>query len=693
MLSVVFEPLLQEYRTRRMARFTVWVLAYGMALWLVDRFSRATGGVPGRLWVLFWICFLPAGGYYLVRFLGFVRGRVLWRLRRRLIVAYVFIAVVPILLIMLLVGLGAFIINGQFAAFLVAAQLREHFAQLNQVNRVVLHEARLTRETSPEVMLDRIRSIYVSELAEHAASYPGLEITIQIGPLTRAFLLNGKPIKKPVTVPRWINREEFAGIVMDDGQLALRSVERTLTVAGELTILLSEPFTPELLDLVGAGIGPVEVDVTQRYRGGPAQGHLRIETPEGAYVQSASIHSKNLQIPEKAHLLDLKVFGASSLDPFSWGSDREQKVEAPVFVVVISRIVTLNRALLSTLGDFSRIYVILFQAVAIVFLVIEGFALIIGIRLTRTMTRTVDNLYDATERVKTGDFSYRIHLPSRDQLSALGEAFDSMTASVEHLLKESQEKLRLESELEIARQVQTQLFPRAAPVVPGLNLFGVCKPARTVSGDYYDFLELGENRVGLVLGDVSGKGISAALLMAAIQSALRAQFYNGYSPREAREAFPISTAQVVARLNRQLYENTPAEKYVTFFYAVYDGSTRKLTYTNAGHLPPVLFRRGRMEWLRTGGTVVGLFSPTQFEQAEIQLEPGDVLLAYTDGITEPENIYGEEFGEARVLEVAQRALGDPPELLAQEIYRSVNDWTGSPELQDDMTLVVAKVVP
>jgi sigma-B regulation protein RsbU (phosphoserine phosphatase) len=265
-----------------------------------------------------------------------------------------------------------------------------------------------------------------------------------------------------------------------------------------------------------------------------------------------------------------------------------------------------------------------------------------------------------------------------------------MTASVERLLRESEEKLRLESELEIAREVQAQLFPRSAPEVPGLALYGVCKAARSVSGDYYDFLKLGENRVCLVLGDVSGKGISAALLMAAIQSALRAQFYDGFGPTSGSHTLALSTAEVVSRLNLQLYENTPREKYVTFFFGVYDAATRTLTYTNAGHLPPVLLRRGKVERLRVGGTVVGLFSPITYEQAEIQIQPGDLLLAFTDGITEPENIYGEEFGEDRMLEVVRRALNASPRILVEEIYRSVSDWTGSPELQDDMTLVVAK---
>jgi sigma-B regulation protein RsbU (phosphoserine phosphatase) len=687
----MIEALRLELHTHRMARFAVWIVAYGAALYLVE---HLTGPVPGLLWFLFWVTFIPSVVYYLVRGIGYVRHRLLWRLRRRLIVAYVFIAVVPILLIVLLVGLGAFIVNGQFAAFLVALRLRESFAELKQVNRAVIHEARLAEEMPPDAMLERIRKFYVSELQEHQANYPGLEITARLGSETRAFFLDGKPIAKPVSVPTWLTRKEFAGIIVDEGEIAVRSVERNRTPSGELTIILSQPFTPALLDLVGAGIGPVGVVTTQPERGEADRGQsgLRVKTPQGAYVQAGSIRSKSVQVPTPLNRFDFTVFGASTLEPVLWGGDKEQKLEEPVFVYVTSRIVTLNHQLLATLGEYSQIYVFAFEAVAIIFLAIEGFALIVGIRLTRTMTRTVDNLYDATERVKEGDFSYRIHLPSRDQLSALGKAFDSMTASVERLLRESQEKSRLESELEIAREVQRQLFPLAAPTVKGLELYGVCKPARVVSGDYYDFLRLGEDRVALVLGDISGKGISAALLMASIQASLRAQLQDGYPGGGAAGAQSLSTAEIVARLNRQLYESTSTEKYATFFCAEYDGATRRLTYTNAGHLPPVVFRQGRIERLDRGGTVVGLFFPMAYEQAVIQLEPGDVLLAFTDGLTEPENIYGEQFGEERLLEVARRALGCPLEMLAEEIYRGVGDWTGSPELQDDMTMVVGKTL-
>jgi sigma-B regulation protein RsbU (phosphoserine phosphatase) len=692
MLRDVFEVLWREYRTRRMARFTAWVLAYGAALWVAERFTRSVGGVPGLLWAIFWVSAVVTGGYYLARLTRFVREGLLWRLRRRLVVAYLFIAFVPVLLILLLVALGAFIVNGQLAAYLVVLNLRQHFDEIKQVNRVVLHEARFIGGNSPDAVLDRIRSFYLSEFRSHADSYPGLALTLRIGNDSRSFLLDGTVVDPPLNTPQWMKDEEFAGIVEDHGQLALRSVERTRTPAGELLLILSQPVTPALLNMVGEGIGPVGVSIYREAAPKEAESaKIRVTGPNGAfYVQDRAISSQGVKVPDPVNRFDIAVFGASSLEPIAWGAERGEKGGRPAFVYVTSRVFALTSRLLATLGDYSQTYVSAFKAVAIFFLAIEVVALWIGYRLTRSMTRAVDILYDATERVKAGDFSYRIGVKPHDQLTSLGEAFDSMTASVQRLLIESQERMRLQNELAIAEEVQRQLFPQTLPKVPGLELYGACKAARSVSGDYYDFFPVDENRLALVLGDVSGKGISAALLMAAIQSALRAQFYDGagQSPKPAS----FSTAEVVERLNRQLYANTPLEKYVTFFFAAYNAQSRKLSYANGGHLPPVLFRQSRIERLRAGGTVVGLFPFSSYEEGDVRLEAGDLLMAFTDGMTEPENIYGEEFGESRVIEVARRALSAPLEILAEEIYRSVNDWTGSPELQDDMTLLVAKAI-
>ncbi len=689
--------LKSEYHQRRVARFTVWVLAYGLALWLVDRFS---GGVPGFLWFLFWVSFLFVAGYYAIRLLKTVTRTLLWHLRRRLILTYFFVGVVPIVLIVLMVLAAGFILNGQLASFLVLSRLRDHTDQLERLATLLARHGEHASKPTAEAIVADLQNFLSNELAEQNAEYPALEVTLQLGAITRAFQAESGKQATPVAAPAWLSKDTFGGIVLDDNQLYLRSVERTNTPDGTLLVILSQPFTPQLLDEVGQGIGPVGAlsprgnvpreAAGQTQQTPPSLGKPRINVTSGDNPsgEMKATNSASLKLPPSTGLLDYAVYNMATLQPYTWQGDTERVRPELGLFVVSTRVYALNRQLLSTLGQFSGFYWTAFAVLGIVFLVIELAALVISWRLTRSITTTVDKLNLATERVKAGDFSHRIDLPARDQLTALGEAFDGMTASVQRLLTESLEKTRLEGELEIAREVQNRLFPQFTPEVTGLRLYGLCKPARTVSGDYYDFLRLGDGRVGLVVGDISGKGISAALLMATLQSALHAQFYDTRADLQGSSDWPAHTAAVVSRLNRQIYASTPREKYVTLFYGVYDGATGKLTYTNAGHLPPVIFRRGSMLRLEGGGTVVGLFPSARYEQVEVQIEQGDMLLAFTDGMTEPENSYGEEFGEDRLLGVARRALGAPPEVLMDEIYRSVSDWTGSSELQDDMTLVV-----
>lgn len=693
--------LLTEYHRHRVARFAVWVFAYGLALWLVTRFS---GSVPGFLWFLFWLAFLFVAGYYVVRLLRFVTRTLLWHLRRRLILTYFFVGVVPIVLIGVLIWLAAVIINGQLASFLVLSKLRDRAAELGRLAEVLSRHGENFSKATPAATVADLGDFLRSELAPEAGEYPDLEATFSLGSITQAFQVQSRQPVRPLAAPVWLKTGGFEGIVLDDNELSIRSAERVNTPNGSLLVVLSQPFTPQLLNEIGQGVGPVGVLSPKHESASPTPApssagqpsnkpKLVITAPVTRENPSGEMHttrSDALRVPASSGFFDFPVYNLASLQPYGWQGDTQKIQDDMGWFYVSTRVYSLNRQLLSTLGQFSGNYWILFAVAAVVFLVLEMVSVVISWRLTRSITTTVDKLNLATERVKVGDFSHRIDLPARDQLTALGEAFDGMTASVQRLLTESLEKTRLEGELEIAREVQNRLFPQSTPEVTGLRLYGLCKPARTVSGDYYDFLRLGDGRVGLVVGDISGKGISAALLMATLQSALHAQFYDTHSNSGASSGWPAHTADVVNRLNRQIYASTPREKYVTLFYGVYDGATGRLTYTNAGHLPPVIFRRGSMLRLDGGGTVVGLFPSARYEQVEVQIEPGDMLLAFTDGMTEPENTYGEEFGEDRLLDVARRALGAPPEVLMDEIYRTVSDWTGSSELQDDMTLVVGK---
>jgi len=261
--------------------------------------------------------------------------------------------------------------------------------------------------------------------------------------------------------------------------------------------------------------------------------------------------------------------------------------------------------------------------------------------------------------------------------------------------------------------VQEQLFPRDPKTVKSLELYGVCKPARTVSGDYYDFVSLGEERLGIAVGDVSGKGISAALLMATIHSAVRvfelgampvpgelvaagaaaiASTTNVATPRWSIAAEQMqSPAEVLTLLNRHLYHSTPQEKYATLFLGIYDSASCTLTYSNGGHLPPfVIHDSGSMRRLETGGLVVGLFPEITLEEEEVQLSRGDMFVAFSDGVTEPENEFG-EFGEERLLDLVRSNRHQPLERISDTVMAAVMDWIGDKEQPDDVTLVLARV--
>jgi sigma-B regulation protein RsbU (phosphoserine phosphatase) len=324
--------------------------------------------------------------------------------------------------------------------------------------------------------------------------------------------------------------------------------------------------------------------------------------------------------------------------------------------------------------------------VAILFLIVEMVSLVAGIQLSRSMTGAVHELYAGTQHVKEGDFSYRIPVKGNDQLAELSASFNTMTENLGQLIVVAKEKERLESELEIAREVQSQLFPKDVPYIKTLELKGLCSPARVVSGDYYDFMQVSGGALAFAIGDVAGKGISAALLMATIQSAMRSQL----STSNGSGLHSLSTARMVSNLNQQLYATTSLEKYATFYFALYDESTHALTYTNAGHVPPMLLRGSDIQTMDSTGTVVGAFPFATYEEKTVPLEHGDILLAYTDGIVEPENVYGEVFGEDRLKDLLlKHAHADSSELIARTMEAVVH-WTGSTELQDDMTMVVAR---
>lgn len=241
----------------------------------------------------------------------------------------------------------------------------------------------------------------------------------------------------------------------------------------------------------------------------------------------------------------------------------------------------------------------------------------------------------------------------------------------------------LAREIELAAQVQERLLPPRPPVVNGFEIAGRMVAARTVGGDYFDYLELPAEHVGLVIADVSGKGVSAALLMASVKMALW-----------AGASATLNPSQAVSNLNKGFHDVTDEERYVTLFYGRLDVAQGLLEYTNAGHLPPLLLHAatGELEWLQAGGTVIGLFPAAEYVCGQVRLKPGDTLVLYTDGVTEATNAAGEEFTRKRLVAlVRENATGSAQDLI-EAIYNAVHAFRGTSTLEDDLTLVVLRAI-
>ena len=252
-------------------------------------------------------------------------------------------------------------------------------------------------------------------------------------------------------------------------------------------------------------------------------------------------------------------------------------------------------------------------------------------------------------------------------------------------LKKAERDSGFHRELQIARIVQEALVPEQSPPIPGLSCQAFYKPARTVGGDYYDFIPLEEGSWGIAIGDVSGKGIGAALMMASLQASLRAHALNT----------PPDVPNLINNLNRLVYKSSPEHFYASLFYARYQPDTRSLTYVNAGHVPPIVLRRGnglcQVFELNSGGPPVGMFADSHYASATFQLESSDSVVAYTDGITEAQTDDYELWGRHRLESLICSSRGATPQEIVQRIVSEVSDFAAGGSQTDDMTLLVMEV--
>ena len=558
-------------------------------------------------------------------------------------------------------------------------------------------------------------------------------------------------------LPPWatdLHGNQFHDLVLDGGELYLVAIDqRNVEGKGILTSVTSLPVDGAMMDVLAKGLGRVDLTGLEAGNKGAAQQNPPSDTDAnrrksaslriGREIFTGTVVFGGVQ-PLPVNFGDFRMYFPSTLDTTDWSTGTP--AATPAYITVRSRPSLLYRQLFgSTLGGiFNKDMRDGLIALCAVFALIEILALWMAFRLFRALTSSVHELYEATRRIDRGDLVHLIpteHAAKQDQLGELSRSFNRMTGSLERLLIEQQEKERMQSELTIAQEVQANLFPHLIQNLPTLELHGICRPARTVSGDYYDFFVFRgaqdsrgapgpETGVGIALGDISGKGISAALLMATLHSAVRAyrlvsedlaigagafvaagaSIGRPFSAQETSVAAPTavltengsahdvggavlaSPARILSLVNRHLYTSTQPEKYATLFLAHYDAATSRLTYSNAGHLPPIILGRdGSVRRLDHGGTVVGLFAGVEYEEASLPLRSGDIFIGYSDGITEPENDFG-EFGEERLIETVARYRNEPLSVISAQVMLALDAWIGAAEQPDDITLVLARQV-
>ena len=674
------------------ASFAGRTLAFGVVLKLVAvalkvglTGSRAIAIVDTLGDVLIVIAALTIGYYLFVD----AKRLILWRVRRKLTLSYIFIAFVPALLITCF-----FLVAGLLLFFNVSAySIRLHLDSLVDRAQLIAQSAAVdvarSAPANASEALDRRREAVT-------ARYPGISYvavptaktcpqgtvqpqapaysTAAAGPWSHA--------PAPDTVPQWVPCEGFSSLMAyeanDNVALAVRGVAWVPGRPG-LAVIVDLPLVRSLLDAIGTDIGVKlgAMTVTEQ-AGSDASGAVpRIRIGRSVVDQGAGR-------PDGLTGLIWIAF----LDTVNWESGSTSGVLASFSVslgAVYARISGTRE-----LGNFSwgQLLLILMGAVGALFLVIQLVAVGMGLALARSITGAVHELFEGTERVGRGDFSHKIAIHSRDQLGELAASFNSMTTSIEYLLQEKAVKERLEQELRIARSIQMSLLPQGPLQIPGLTLVPHCEPAREVGGDYYDYVTIDRDRIGLLIADVSGKGTSAALYMAELKGVIMALSHRHTSPR-----------QLLINANQIICRHLDTRSFITITYAVVDLRARTLTYARAGHCPLIHVPGPHAESrsaqiLVPDGMVLGLQldDGRMFEQAleesTIQVGTGDLFLFYTDGISETMNPEGECFGDVRLAELVERHADLPPAEIRERVLREVQAFAGTAAQQDDMTMLL-----
>ena len=575
------------------------------------------------------LCLILLAGATVYRLTPLVRAALLWRVSRKLVLSYILVGAVPILLLVTFSVLAFVLIFSDVSAYLVQSRVAALTAQATTIARSAATDAERATESQYGALAERWRRA-------SAAEHPGASISVA----------------RREDLPAWLRESDSSGIVVRGGATSALAVV-PVAPAGRHVVLVELPVLTSIgrgelvsagIDLAGRGRSPYSFTTATFL------GHRDWETGRSGRTPVAL----SVDVPVLYRFL---------------GRSQDQGASA-----------SLNQLLLYAL-----------IVIGALLLVIEIVALASGLGLARSITAAVDELFSGTERVAAGEFGRPIAVRSQDQLGHLTASFNEMTARIEALLREQDEQRRLAEELRIARDIQMSLLPQGPLDALGLSVAALCAPAREVGGDYYDFLPRPDGQLGLLVADVSGKGMSAALYMAELKGLMLSLSRIHSSPRA-----------LLIEANRIMADHLDSRSFITMTYAVFDLAAGTLTCARAGHCPFIRVPAGidglqPAQVIAPDGMVLGLnidrgeHFDRCLEEVTIPVNPGDLFFFFTDGVSEAMIGAGDLFGDTRIAAFLEGHAAHTPEVIREALVGELAAFAKGQPQHDDVTMIIVKI--
>ncbi len=655
------------------------------------------------------LALLFAIAYGITRFAVWSKRRLLWRVRRKLILSYVFVGVVPALLVITFFLLAGLILAFNVSSYLVQSRIKNLTDQARFLAQTVQLEVQRagTAEALAEALDRRQSSTETRYPFISIAVVPVADLDCKVEPAQAARVPKALPAPLPVVaggwghlpppsaLPKWVGCDGFSGLIAYNAAASASAVDQPpqtrLVMRAVAFPEVPKPAWAVVLDM------PLSTTIEQRIQQetGIRMGEVSAWLGSGTRPVTGNPVEDRPVEPDEGPALSLnQARWVVFLDHVDWDTGEPESASAGILIntfEIYDRI-----SVVSPVGfgqmNFGQVLLFVLAVVGVLFMIIQFVALVIGFVLARQITGAVHDLFTGTQHVRGGNFGHQIPVRARDQLGELAESFNLMTGEVTTLLGEMAEKGRLEQEMFAAREIQQKLLPTGPVKTTGLLVNAFCEPAREVAGDYYDFLPITDSILGVLIADVAGKGLAAGLYMAQLKVIVQSLSRLHHEPK----AF-------LKEVNKVVSANLDGRSFITMTYGVIDVERREMTFARAGHCPlihvpanqPAGMRKARM--LIPDGLVVGLQidDGTMFDnllqEQTIAVEPGDLIVWFTDGISETMNEAFDCFGEHRLAQVVEQYAHLPFDQLRSYILAELRAFAGGADQHDDMTMILMKI--